>query len=155
MKLVQMRGNHRISSNLSWISRRYLQEEFWMMVWCKSHVSNLHVLKLFHYYWVNLNFHLVTACRLFHINVRYYKWMMTKVKSIQKITRIYRSSLVSIRHCFPDQFSPKFKVMNCEYNPCFTQTIMHILILKQPCNGCTRPVMTMNHILQKNEKQYS
>ena len=37
--------------------------------------------------------------------------------------------------------------MYCEDNPSFTKTVMHIVVLKQPGNRSTRPIMAVDNIL--------
>jgi hypothetical protein len=49
----------------------------------------------------------------------------------------------------------KFKIVNSEDNFSAAQSIMHVILLEQPCNWCTRPIMTVQYILKKMKKQAS
>jgi len=75
--------------------------------------------------------------------------LIEKLENAKERTTItYSCSLVRICHSFPNVVCPKFKIMNGEDYPGFTKTIMHIMVLKQPCNWSTRPIMAMDNILE-------
>ena len=61
----------------------------------------------------------------------------------------YSCSLICICHSFRNEVSSKFKVMYGEDNPSFAKSIMHVMVLKQPCNWGTRPIMAMDDILPR------